>query len=67
MSPCPFFLPPTLPSPLLHPDEALTYTEPLILRVNGTPERLRGDDGERRNGSLVHTELTTPGKTVICE
>ncbi|XP_075906281.1 uncharacterized protein mdfi [Nelusetta ayraudi] len=49
------------------PDEALTYTEPLILRVNGTPERLRGDDGERRNGSLVHTELTTPSKTVISQ
>lgn len=67
MSPCPFFCFFFSPPPLLHPDEALTYTEPLILRVNGTPERLRGDDGERRNGSLVHTELTTPGKTVICE
>lgn len=52
---------------LLHSDEALTYTEPLILRVNGTAERPRGDDGERRNGSLAHNELTTPGKTVICE
>lgn len=52
---------------LVFADEAHTYTEPLILRVNGTPERLRGDDGEKWNGSLAHTELTTPGKTVICE
>lgn len=50
----------TPPPPSSPTDETLTYTEPLILRVNGPPERLR-------NGSLAHTELTTPSKTVVCE
>ncbi|XP_068171425.1 myoD family inhibitor domain-containing protein isoform X1 [Antennarius striatus] len=55
------------PKPQPAADEAHTYTEPLILRVNGTPERLRGDDGDRWNGSLSHTELTTPNKSLTSQ
>ncbi|XP_059186334.1 myoD family inhibitor domain-containing protein [Centropristis striata] len=46
------------------PDVAHTYTEPLILRLNGTPERLRGDDGDK---CLAHTELTTPSKSITSQ
>ncbi|KAJ4927115.1 hypothetical protein JOQ06_014852, partial [Pogonophryne albipinna] len=46
--------------------EAHTYTEPLILRLNGTPERLRGDDEDKWSSRLSHTELTTPSKSITC-
>ncbi|XP_029682903.1 myoD family inhibitor domain-containing protein isoform X1 [Takifugu rubripes] len=48
-------------------DVAHTYTEPLILRINGTPERLRNGHGEKWNNILSHTELTTPGKSITSQ
>nr|XP_046240139.1 uncharacterized protein mdfi [Scatophagus argus]XP_046240140.1 uncharacterized protein mdfi [Scatophagus argus] len=48
-------------------DVAHTYTEPLILRVNGTPERLRGDDGDKWNNILSHSELITPSKSITSQ
>lgn len=55
------------PKPCPRPDEAHTYTEPLILRLNGTPERLRGDDEDKWSSRLSHTELTTPSKSITSQ
>ncbi|XP_034389346.1 myoD family inhibitor domain-containing protein [Cyclopterus lumpus] len=52
------------PKPCPSPDVAHTYTEPLILRLNGTPEKLLGDDGDKWSSSLSHSELTTPNKSI---
>ncbi|KAG7238313.1 hypothetical protein INR49_031024 [Caranx melampygus] len=40
------------------------YTEPLILRTNGTPERLLDSDGDNCNNSFSHSELITPSKSI---
>lgn len=52
-------------------DVAHTYTEPLILRVNGTPKRLLEDDYDGVNcnhkASLSHSVLPTPKGSVTCE
>ncbi|XP_029358066.1 myoD family inhibitor domain-containing protein isoform X1 [Echeneis naucrates] len=48
-------------------DVAHTYTEPLILRLNGTKERLLGDDGDNCNNSVTHSELTTPSKSITSQ
>uniref|UniRef100_A0A3P9L039 MyoD family inhibitor domain-containing protein n=1 Tax=Oryzias latipes TaxID=8090 RepID=A0A3P9L039_ORYLA len=44
-----------------------TYTEPLILRVNGTLATLHVDDGEdcKNNINISQTELSTPDKSII--
>lgn len=57
------------PNPCPSADEAHTYTEPLILRLNGTPERLLGDDEDdcNYNGSLAHSALTTPNKSITSQ
>ncbi|XP_068449496.1 myoD family inhibitor domain-containing protein [Clinocottus analis] len=52
------------PEPCPGPDVAHTYTEPLILRLNGTPEKLQGDNGDKWSGGLSHSELTTPNKSI---
>ncbi|CAN9512317.1 unnamed protein product [Ophioblennius macclurei] len=49
------------------PDEVQTYTEPLILRSNGTPERLLSDHGDRCNYTLSHSVLTTPNKSITSQ
>ncbi|RVE72728.1 hypothetical protein OJAV_G00040680 [Oryzias javanicus] len=48
-------------------DVTPTYTEPLILRVNGTLATLHVDDGEncKNNTSISQTELSTPNKSII--
>lgn len=48
-------------------DVAHTYTEPLILRLNGTPQRLQADDGDNCNSNTPHLEPTTPSKSITCE
>ncbi|XP_029946628.1 myoD family inhibitor domain-containing protein isoform X2 [Salarias fasciatus] len=50
-------------------DVAHTYTEPLILRSNGTPERLLSDNGDGclHNGTLSHSALTTPSKSITSQ
>lgn len=55
------------PKPFSIEDVAHTYTEPLILRVNGTPERLLDHDGDKWSSSLSHTELTTPSKSITSQ
>ncbi|XP_041837660.1 myoD family inhibitor domain-containing protein [Melanotaenia boesemani] len=57
------------PNPCPGEDVAYTYTEPLILRVNGTPERLLGDDGDscNYNTSLSHSTLATPNKSITSQ
>ncbi|XP_040060530.1 uncharacterized protein mdfi isoform X1 [Gasterosteus aculeatus] len=50
--------------PCPSPDVAHTYTEPLILKLNGTQERLQGGDGDKWSTSLSHSELTTPNKSI---
>lgn len=46
-------------------DAANTYTEPLIVRSNVSPQRLRCDDGD--NIILPHTDITAPGKSIRCQ
>ncbi|XP_028301717.1 myoD family inhibitor domain-containing protein [Gouania willdenowi] len=50
-------------------DVAHTYTEPLILRINGSPEILQRehDDSCKRNGCLPHSSLTTPNKSITSQ
>uniref|UniRef100_UPI0037E8E69F myoD family inhibitor domain-containing protein n=1 Tax=Semicossyphus pulcher TaxID=241346 RepID=UPI0037E8E69F len=55
------------PKPFSSADVAHIYTEPLILRLNGTQERLRGDHGDKCNGILSHSELTTPSKSITSQ
>ncbi|XP_078104314.1 uncharacterized protein mdfi [Sander vitreus] len=55
------------PKPCPSPDVAHTYTEPLILMLNGTPERLQGDGEDKWRGSLAHSELTTPSKSITSQ
>ncbi|XP_060924956.1 myoD family inhibitor domain-containing protein [Limanda limanda] len=55
------------PKPFHSEDVAHIYTEPLILRLNGTPERLLGNDGDNCNSSLSHSELTTPSKSITSQ
>ncbi|XP_028263104.1 myoD family inhibitor [Parambassis ranga] len=59
------------PNPQSHPSEdvAHTYTEPLILRSNGTPGRLLSDEGDNcnHNNSISHLALTTPSKSITCQ
>ncbi|KAM4588869.1 uncharacterized protein mdfi [Odontesthes bonariensis] len=57
------------PNPCLSEDVAHTYTEPLILRLNGTPERLRGDDGDHcnYNTNLLQSAPTTPSKSITSQ
>lgn len=49
------------------PDATNTYTEPLILRSNVIPERLRGDDGGDGKNSPSPLEPTTPSRSITCE
>ncbi|MED6260500.1 hypothetical protein ATANTOWER_020137 [Ataeniobius toweri] len=51
----------TNPTPFPGEDVAYTYTEPVILRVNGTPERLLDDD-DKGDGCN-----TTPSDSITCE
>ncbi|KAG7493753.1 hypothetical protein JOB18_015586 [Solea senegalensis] len=55
------------PKPCPCEDVAQTYTEPLILRTNGTPERLLGNDGDTCNNRLPHSVLTTPSKSITSQ
>ncbi|CAI5688246.1 myoD family inhibitor domain-containing protein isoform X2 [Oreochromis niloticus] len=50
-------------------DVAHTYTEPLILRLNGTPERLLSDDGDNCSSGTSHSDvaLTAPYKSITSQ
>ncbi|XP_015227958.1 PREDICTED: myoD family inhibitor domain-containing protein-like [Cyprinodon variegatus] len=50
------------PSSFPGEDVAYTYTEPLILRINGSPERLLDDDGDSCN-----TTLTAPKESITSQ
>lgn len=47
-------------------DVAHVYTEPLILRLNGTSLSLEADDGNNCSSSELHSELT-PSQCITCE
>ncbi|XP_013857531.1 myoD family inhibitor [Austrofundulus limnaeus] len=59
------------PPPCSGDDVAYTYTEPLILRVNGTPKRLLDDDHDgvtcNHKASLSHSVLPTPKGSVTSQ
>lgn len=57
------------PQPCPGDDVAHTYTEPLILRLNGTPERLLSDDGDNCSSGTSHSDvaLTAPYKSITSQ